>query len=138
MHIYVPLEGLLVILFFLLSTLFIFICTCNAESIRQTFLYLKSMVIKIDAKRSKSPAPSTIYAYVPRASYKRNWTPTYDDESAVCTRHFVPIWLQSTKTMDELYSSTYSFKDLHQCSVDSNINCMTGESNDTVCYVSSV
>lgn len=133
MHVSIPLEQLLVVFFFFVSTFFICLCVCKAEWIRLTVNRLKPIVIASKYRNSRPPAPSTIYAFVPRASYKRNWTPTVEDEESACARHSVPVWLQATTTPTEFCSSVYSFK--HQYSVDSNTNIAgTGEP----CYVTCV
>lgn len=133
MYVSILLEPLLVILFFLLSTLFICCCVCKSESIAVAAKRLKSCVVASKYRSSRPPAPSTIYAFVPRASYKRNWVPTFEEEESNCTRHAIPIWLHAATKSTDLYNSTYSFK--HRYSIDSELDLAGSE--DT-CYVSSV
>jgi hypothetical protein len=129
MHVSMPMEALMTILFFLLSVLFICVCTCNMDSIKRLLIYLKMSIFPSRSRRP-TPSPSTIYAFVPKASYKRNWTPNFETES--CTRHSVPIWLQATKMPTQFYSSIYSLK--HQLSEDSE----NTDDDDFHCYVTSV
>jgi hypothetical protein len=133
MHVSISLQQLLVVLSFFLSTFVICFCACKLESIRRYANRLMSMMIASKCRDSRTPAPSTIYAFVPRASYKRNWTPTFEDDETACARHSVPVWLQATTTPVEFYNSTYSFK--HQYSTDSTTN-IAGDNEH--CYITSV
>jgi hypothetical protein len=69
MNVSVSVEALMVILFFLLSTALICLCTCNSDSIWQICLYFKSLISAQYGE--KTAASSTVYT--PHSSYKRNW-----------------------------------------------------------------